>query len=261
MKKLFAFDVDGTLYDHVTGEVPKRALDAIKILKKQGHIVGIATGRNKRQLNKAISDTSLFDFIILVNGGYLEIHGEKVYDQQFSFQQKKRLCDLFDRLEYAYGITTDHHLYANNPMAKGVQYVIENFHVITPEQHDALYELPVYQFSVYEHADTIKDYAFLDKEYQIHSLGEYGYDMVIPGVNKATTLNKVSEHFKIDQKDTIVFGDSDNDQEMVKHAGLGIAMENGSDRTIKLAKRIAKAPHKDGIYQMIKDLGYINEDA
>ncbi|MEC9485528.1 MAG: HAD family hydrolase [Candidatus Izemoplasma sp.] len=258
MKKLFAFDVDGTLYDHVTGEVPKSALDAIKILKEQGHIVGIATGRNKRQLSKALRDTSLFDFVILVNGGYCEIDGKRFYDQQFSFDQKKRLCDLFDDLGYSYGITTNHHLYAKDPQSEGVQNVINAYHVFTPEQHDRLYELPVYQFSVYEPSEVIENFRFLETEYQIHSLGDYGYDMVIPGVNKASTLEAVANHFHIDQAHTIVFGDSDNDQDMVYHAGLGIAMESGTEATIKKAKKVAKAPHKHGIYHMIKELGYID---
>ena len=44
-KKLFFFDIDGTLTDRSTGQVVPSAKRALELLEEQGHFVSIATGR------------------------------------------------------------------------------------------------------------------------------------------------------------------------------------------------------------------------
>lgn len=148
-KKLFAFDVDGTLLDHKTRTIPISAMETVKELRKQGHIVGVATGRNQSQFEKALNAKD-FDFVMLCNGGYVEVNGHKIYDIQFSQKDKVYLCDLLDDLDYQYTITTEHHLYSKNPYHEKVQKTIKAFDVITPEKKQDVRTLPVYQFTIYE---------------------------------------------------------------------------------------------------------------
>lgn len=253
---LFAFDIDGTLYDHKSQSIPQSALDTIKSLKHQGHIVGVSTGRNKRQLEKAV-DPALFDFIMLVNGGYVEIDGKKVLSTPFSYEQKNTLVSLFEGFGYEYGITTYKNLHAPHPMSDNVQRVIQTYQVITPEQTSDIRPLEVYQFSLYEPLDVYDSIKHLSKDYQIHSLGDYGYDLVIPGVNKGYTLQKLAKHYQIDMKDTIAFGDSDNDTLMLKMAGKGVAMNNGTKAAKCSADMITTDVFNHGIYEGVKKLGYI----
>ncbi len=255
-QKLFALDIDGTLFDHKFREVPKSALDTIRHLRSMGHIVGAATGRNVSQLVKAIDPEEL-DFCILCNGGYLEIDGKMVEDIQFSQEQKNYLCDLFDELGYQYGITTHHHLYAKDPDSDGVQRIVKTYFVLTPKKHDDLRTLPVYQFTVYEDETTRANIKHIEGEFHIHSLDGFAYDIVIPEINKALMLQKVAEYFNIDMEDTIAFGDSDNDTMMLQTVGIGVAMENGSDSAKKSADFVTSETYNDGIYQGIKKLGYI----
>ena len=44
-RKLFFFDVDGTLIDNETKIVPQSALDAIRALRKADHLVFLNSGR------------------------------------------------------------------------------------------------------------------------------------------------------------------------------------------------------------------------
>lgn len=253
---LFAFDIDGTLYDHISQEIPQSALDTIEALKRQGHIVGVSTGRNKRQLQKAV-DPSIFDFVMLVNGGYVEINGEKVHSTPFSDEQKDTLITLFETLGYEYGITTFEKLHAPHPFSDNVQRVIQAYQVITPEETCDIRPLEVYQFSLYEPLDVYDSIKHLSSAYQIHSLGDYGYDLVIPGVNKGYTLQKLAEHYHIDMTDTIAFGDSDNDALMLKMAGKGVAMNNGTKAAKCSADMITTDVFNHGIYEGVKKLGYI----
>ena len=209
-KKLFAFDVDGTLLDHKYKEVPESALKTVQHLRSKGHIVGVATGRNQSQFLKALNPSN-FDFVIYCNGGYLEIDGKKVYDIQMKQREKNYLCDLFDSKGYQYGITTHHHLYSPHPESEGVQRVIKAYNVITPEHKLDVRPLPTYQFSLYEGQNAIEVINELKKTYSVHSLGEWGWDISVPRINKGVMLKELANIYGINMKDTIAFGDADND--------------------------------------------------
>jgi len=257
MKKLFAFDIDGTLLDHKNNEIPASALKTINHIKEQGHIVGIASGRNKSQMLKVINPEQ-FDFIILCNGGYLEIDGKKVKDFQFTYDEKLRINQYLDELNLEYGITTHEELYNVDPHTENVKKVLEIFNVITPLQTDNLIDCETYQYSIYEHPSNIDKMIGLSDDFVFHSYGEFGFDIDKKSVNKGEMLKHVAEIFKINIKNTIAFGDADNDEHLLKIAGLGIALGNGTEKAKQNADYITTNVWDHGIYNAIKKFGYIN---
>jgi hypothetical protein len=54
------------------------------------------------------------------------------------------------------------------------------------------------------------------------------------GVTKATGLIKLCEHLGISIEETIAVGDADNDIDILKTAGLSIAMENANDEVKRI---------------------------
>ncbi|MGC3549448.1 HAD family hydrolase, partial [Enterococcus faecium] len=64
-RKLFAFDIDGTLLDS-----NKQALDstseALEKLRKAGHLVTIATGRSRFQAQEFIRDLDFTNYILCI---------------------------------------------------------------------------------------------------------------------------------------------------------------------------------------------------
>ena len=50
-----------------------------------------------------------------------------------------------------------------------------------------------------------------------------------PDVCKGTGLKLICEHLGIDACNVAAFGDGDNDKEMLKYAGVGVAMNNAKD--------------------------------
>lgn len=58
-------------------------------------------------------------------------------------------------------------------------------------------------------------------------------------------------------KDTIAFGDSMNDVEMIRTAGLGICMENGNGVLKELADEICPAVTEDGLSKAFEKHGLI----
>ncbi|MGX1374083.1 Cof subfamily protein (haloacid dehalogenase superfamily) [Priestia megaterium] len=80
-------------------------------------------------------------------------------------------------------------------------------------------------------------------------------EIVKKGLNKAVGLERVANHYQIPRERIIAFGDEDNDFEMIKFAGHGIAMENGINELKQLAREVTKSNENDGIaYYLEKTL-------
>ena len=59
----------------------------------------------------------------------------------------------------------------------------------------------------------------------------------------------------IDMEDTVAFGDGDNDSDMIRDVGYGIAMANGRDVVKKVAKRVTEFTNdEDGVAKMLSIL-------
>jgi hydroxymethylpyrimidine pyrophosphatase-like HAD family hydrolase len=77
---------------------------------------------------------------------------------------------------------------------------------------------------------------------------------VLPaGVNKGTALAWIAEKEDIAQADVMAIGDSMNDDAMVRWAGYGVAMANGSDELKKIARIVSsKTNDEDGVAEVIE---------
>lgn len=51
----------------------------------------------------------------------------------------------------------------------------------------------------------------------------------------------------IDVKDSIAFGDEENDMHMLQVAGLGIAMKNSNPKVLEIADKVTASNDEDGI--------------
>ena len=75
--------------------------------------------------------------------------------------------------------------------------------------------------------------------------------------NKATAIKQVIDYLGIDKKDTIAFGDSMNDYEMINFVECGIAMGNACKELKEVASRVCRSVDEDGIYYEFIELGLI----
>ena len=64
---------------------------------------------------------------------------------------------------------------------------------------------------------------------------------------KHSGLRFIREHLHLKPEETAAFGDGDNDIDLLKEAGIGIAMENASSKCKEAATYITKHHDKDGV--------------
>ncbi len=255
-KKLFAFDLDGTLVEHKTKTIPSSALQTIDNLRKKGHIVGIATGRNLSQVTSVI-DTSLLDFVILGNGGYLQIDNEEVHSVSFSKEEIQHITSSLEENNIPFWCTNYKELVSLYPVTRNCIKLLETFSFKEPVRVKRLDNHKLLQFTIYDSHETIKRIPEINNLYDIQPIYDWGYDIVKKDINKGEMLQVVAKHFGIKMKDTIAIGDSNNDLYMLEISGLGIAMGNATKRAKECADYITTESYNDGIYNAIKKYNFI----
>jgi HAD superfamily hydrolase (TIGR01484 family) len=67
------------------------------------------------------------------------------------------------------------------------------------------------------------------------------------GIKKSYGLQLLCEHFNIPMDQTIAIGDENNDIDMIKMAGLGIAMGNATHRVKEVADEITETNEDNGV--------------
>lgn len=76
------------------------------------------------------------------------------------------------------------------------------------------------------------------------------------GVSKAAALQALCSQLGIIREEVIAFGDDSNDIEMLRWAGLGVAMENASPAVHLAADRLAPHHDRDGVAIVLRELLY-----
>ena len=65
------------------------------------------------------------------------------------------------------------------------------------------------------------------------------------------------DHYMISQSETMAFGDGENDIDMIRFAGIGVAMDNGIPALQKAADYVTDDIDEDGIANALHQFGLI----
>lgn len=82
-------------------------------------------------------------------------------------------------------------------------------------------------------------------------------DLVKQNISKASGINQIMKHFKLDLNDTYAFGDGDNDYDMLKTVGYGIAMGKHTKQLENIASFVTETVLNEGITVGLKNYGLI----
>lgn len=86
---------------------------------------------------------------------------------------------------------------------------------------------------------------------------KFGCDVIPESGSKLRSLLKICEFFNLDIKNCFAFGDTFNDISMIKAAGVGVAMGNGSEELKKVADFVADSLDNQGVEKALKHFGLI----
>lgn len=265
-RRLFIFDIDGTLFDHATFSVPKSTSEAIKKLSENtDNIIAIATGRGHFGVVHLDGILEHVQYIISANGQVLTENGKIVYSNPLD---KAMLDDIYAHFTDK-GVTCGFSGFDKNALnlfdedsdfAKMYREKEAKFKENGPRNDiPPLFELAeyyhrdndVYQLWLQGDERTAKEIEELFPNLRCVSWGGDGMDVIPKGVSKVSGIEKLKELLNCHDVDTYCFGDGFNDIEMIKYADYGVAMGNAVDEVKAVANHITTNVDEDGIYNAL----------
>ncbi len=88
----------------------------------------------------------------------------------------------------------------------------------------------------------------------VTSSGRGNIEVGPAGVSKGAALELLGARLKIPRQAMIAMGDSSNDLEMLRYAGLGVAMGNATDEIKAAADRVTASCDDDGVALVIEEV-------
>lgn len=257
MEKLVFFDIDGTLlYDY--DKVPKSTVLALEELHKNGHKAFICTGRATGFVVDPAILSLPWDGIVAACGCHVEINKEIVYEYIMSEQFIKKTLKICKDHGFRPIMEGPKSLYLNyedfpmeDPYGMRLRRSLKDIPAIDGTEADWV----VNKFSIAtEGEEEVRQdgYRQFGPDFDILIHSKDVAELVPKGHSKGTGILKVCEVLKIPVSETIAIGDSANDIEMLKTAGIGICMGNGTKEAKAVSDYITTDILDDGVYNALK---------
>ena len=268
MKVIFV-DIDGTLYDHVNKTIPESALVAIKKAREKGHKVFVCTGR-------ALSQSTLFinlnfDGYIFCAGTVVYADKKLLYKKPIELDEVNRLIKFFDENEIKFSLEGDFGTYCSKNSIDHLKKYFCDEDLNEEETMKELNKNGIFSLSYWDNRDQIskmctygkqmEDFDAIYEHIKDYNLtisladeerGLYAVELTLKNHNKSIAAKKVLDYYGLGYEDAIAIGDSDNDFEIIRDCGIGIAMGNAHPKELEIADYITDNIENDGVYNAFK---------
>ena len=256
------FDIDGTVVDNDTQIIPESAVEAIRLLRENGHLPVVNTGRPFGQIDPRIRALD-FGGWICACGMEVIVNGEFVYQDYPTPELCAFVIDQCSKNKMLIQAETATSLYYDGtmtytpaPLQEANRLAEKGIRVIPYQEVE---DRSFIKFVTHETEESNRA-AFLAAmepffEPMIHRGTMIEYTK--RGNTKARGMELLMQKLQIPKEETFAIGDSENDLPMFAVAGTTICMGDGMDKLKEVASYITDPVLGDGIYNGLKHFGLI----
>ena len=269
-QKLIFLDVDGTLTEPGATEPPRSAVDAIRRARAAGNKVFLCSGRNYAMLSPLLGYG--FDGYIASAGGYVVCGDEVLYDCPMTAEQSERILSLLRENGIYRTIEAWEKSYCDegtvefmgrvnggsSELARWRRALEEELHILPMREYDGR---PVYKVLFLcereEQLAPVRRAAEAEFNFVVQdafSKGCVNGEMINRKFDKGRGVRRIAEALGVPLSDTVGFGDSMNDLEMIETVGLGVCMANGSEALKRVSGLVCGAVGEDGLARAFEAL-------
>ena len=258
--RLFVLDIDGTLRPHNCTCVPRATARAVTAVQRAGVKVVIATGRGRASVPKELLSGIRPDYWLCSAGANVQdAKGTILQDTRMTPEQMYALVDFCENYEYPLRFIFSDGSYAYLGYEEFRAW--SRTHRIGIDMKDGMDQDR-------HHVDMpFTAFGWLDREAAARFQEKYGYlglrfvfdsdtacDILPPAVDKGSALTALLDKLGLPAADCVAVGDGDNDAGMLKAAGLGVAVETGSEGAKAAADRLCAPADKGGLEALCREL-------
>ncbi|XLS30373.1 HAD family hydrolase [Flavobacteriaceae bacterium M23B6Z8] len=257
--KLVVTDMDGTLLNS-KGEVSDSFFELFKKLSQYDIHFVAASGRQYYSIVNKLAPVKDEITVIAENGGIALRKEEQLLIRDlpkkitFSFLEEMR------KIKGAYlilcGKDRAYIECRDDAFINTLKEYYERYEIVddlTKVDHDLFLKIASYHFESSEQFIYPK-VKHLENEYQVKVSGANWLDISHPKANKGNALQLVQKKLGIHKAETMVFGDYNNDLEMMELAHFSYAMENAHENIKEIANFNTSSNDDQGVEKVLEEL-------
>ncbi len=271
--KLIFIDVDGTLTEPGAAVPPESAADAVRRAREAGHKVFLCSGRNHAMLKALLAYG--FDGYIASAGGCVVCGGKTLFDCPMTDARRDEVAALmrdhggFVTFEAAEATYSDEGIVdfltevsgADSENVRWHKWLERELDIRPMREYDGR---PVYKISFMCRSgeqlaamlpDLERDFCVIVQE--AFSRDCVSGELINRAFDKGRGVRYVAEELGVPLSDTVGFGDSMNDLEMIETVGIGVCMANGSEELKRHSALVCPAVGENGIAEAFARLHLI----
>lgn len=251
------FDIDDTLFDWKAKRFIPSGLEAVKALQKEGVKIFVSTAR----CYASAKEFGVFDLGIkwdghsTFSGGVVYAGHELIFCDRIKPSVVYRLIDVVKSFGGNMEIigpktramigkrdewTNQYYAHFADPVSMIRKYkggLVPGVLLYTPEEKDTIINEKI-------------------PELVLRRFAPFGCDASAnPNRDKAQGIEKLLEHFGIEKKDAIAFGDSNPDMDMKKAVGTLVIVGNGKEEAKAVADYVCEPIEENGIVKTLLKYG------
>lgn len=262
--KLVAIDMDGTLLNS-ENEISERTRLAIENARKQGTHIVIATGRILKSALHYAESLGLRNPLIACNGAIVVDEFQKViYEKHIEKKNVIEIINLAQSEGVYFHFYDQSSFYSDKRVEEVLKFYNEgsktmdiglNIFKDTKEIID-MKDLNVYKFIFIDNnkdkLDKLRERISKIENINTSSSWINNIEAMGHNVSKGEALRELCKILKVEPKEVIAIGDSENDLSMLKFSGLGVAMGNGDNIVKEKSNYITDSNNEDGVAKVIE---------
>lgn len=269
--RMIALDLDGTLLDSQK-RLSKVNFNALQRQAEKGVEIVPTTGRFYDAMPEVIRSLPFVHYAITINGAEVfdVDNGKTIAASEIPSEKAIEIMSYLDKLPVVYDCYMDSKAWMTANMKNTIEDYLsdEHFLKMVKDLRRPVDELK--KFVAEYGKDVQKMITFTqDNELRqrlLHELPQVFSDIIVSSsmdenieindikANKGNAIHQLSDFLNIDIGEVMSFGDGLNDLNMIKEAGVGVAMSNANEEVLKSADYITLSNDEDGVARAIDEI-------
>lgn len=254
--KAMLVDVDGTLVPFGEKAPNTAVVESLQGLQRRGIPVAIATGRSFLHLTPQMLGGFVPDYAICYNGTYVaDRDGNRIYSHAMNQEQLQKIMVLGEA-GHQMGFSFDDGYYVYYGYEEYIKFYGSNigntgcFRESTDNTRH-LESMPYVGWGRLPQ-DVAQRFGEEHDDVDVVPIGLGTYDLCQAGHNKATGAQHLLDRLGLSMQEVVAIGDGGNDREMLRAAGMGIAMGNASSEVKACADHVTDSVESDGVVAAVR---------
>ena len=267
MYQLIAFDMDGTLLtsQKTIAKSSIAAIDRAHAAEKQ---VALSTGRSLSELGLYKKDLQGIRYAVLASGALIyDMEAKQTLAEQtlpaVVVDKVKTLAEAHDLMVVGvingqgylqrsnFENIANYYMEIYTELYDKTAVLVDNICDLLAKERENFGKINIYHLTADERDQSYE--VLLSEDIAMIKSEVSGLELTARGVEKGQGLAHLAQYLQLPMEQIIAVGDADNDESMIREAGLGIAMGNANESIKGLADVIVADNDHDGCAQAIDE--------